>query len=530
MSLVQGSPATAAPRDTLRAVRPAAGNRDGSEVSSLSASRSTSRSASSFGEAYRRHAERLDRPMTRTADDARSGGPAGTPAGLGGSTGPIRREAEPVPSSAIRSDSRRGPRQSSAAEGAVTASDPAAHAARQASADPQAPSGDVPTALGVKAGITAEHVTVETAAPVEPTADTDPADASDPAGAAGAGVPASPLTTPAATPTVAAPSAPTAAADGSPVTSTATATPVPEIRSGAVPPTSGPTGPASAHPAAGALAPEAQGVAAGPLPGAGAVAVAPGTPVPVAADAGGVPSTAPTPAGAGAASAHSLPVGIHPVTDAAGQAAAGGTEAGGTDAGRTDAGQTAEPGTPAAAPQAGTTEQAGAPQLPPAARAELPLQQTPSVVVAPADAPAPARHAAPLPRQLGGPAFALAQAAAGAPGGTSTITVTVAPDDLGPITIRASLSPDGARIEFFSATDGGREALKQALPDLRREASSSGLSASLDLGTGTPDDPRDGARDHGPRHARTAEVRPAPAPPTWAARPAAGTSTLDLFA
>ncbi len=183
----------------------------------------------------------------------------------------------------------------------------------------------------------------------------------------------------------------------------------------------------------------------------------------------------------------------------------------------------------------GATEQAGAAPQPASGRADLPapVHQAPGgAVVGSADAAAaaPARPAAPpLPQQLGGHAFALAQSAADAPGGTSTITVTVAPDDLGPITIRASFTADGTRLEFFSSTDGGREALKQAMPDLRREASSSGLSASLDLGTGTPEDRSDGRRDEPSGRAAPAVHRPVQDTP-WTRSPAAGSSTLDLFA
>lgn len=195
-------------------------------------------------------------------------------------------------------------------------------------------------------------------------------------------------------------------------------------------------------------------------------------------------------------------------------------------------------GTGGAAPSAAVPDVPAAPAdagaVPPAAaRIEMPVAAQP-VAAAPGGATesqAPVRAGtAPLPQQLGAPAFALAQAAVDAPGGTSTITVTVAPDDLGPITIRASISADGTRLEFFSTTDGGRDALRQALPDLRREASSSGLSASLDLGTGTPDDGRDGPRDDRPRHAPPGGERPVPAPIPWTGRPAASSPTLDLFA
>lgn len=187
----------------------------------------------------------------------------------------------------------------------------------------------------------------------------------------------------------------------------------------------------------------------------------------------------------------------------------------------------------AAVPDVPAVSADAGPVPPAAARIEMPVAAQP-VAAAPgatAESQAPVRAGvAPLPQQLGAPAFALAQAAADTPGGTSTITVTVAPDDLGPITIRASISADGTRLEFFSTTDGGRDALRQALPDLRREASSSGLSASLDLGTGTPGDGRDGPRDDMPRHAPPGGEPPAPTPIPWTGRPAAGSPTLDLFA
>ncbi|WP_146065702.1 flagellar hook-length control protein FliK [Arthrobacter pityocampae] len=185
-----------------------------------------------------------------------------------------------------------------------------------------------------------------------------------------------------------------------------------------------------------------------------------------------------------------------------------------------------------------TTGQPGADLQPASGRVDLPAPAHPmsaGAVVGSSDASAaaPVRPAAaPLPQQLGGHAFVLAQSAADAPGGTSTITVTVAPDDLGPITIRASFTSDGTRLEFFSSTDTGREALKQALPELRREASSSGLSASLDLGTGTPGDHRDDHRD-GPFRSTTTTAPTARGTiqdSSWTRNPAAGSSALDLFA
>ena len=113
---------------------------------------------------------------------------------------------------------------------------------------------------------------------------------------------------------------------------------------------------------------------------------------------------------------------------------------------------------------------------PPAA----PPAATPTTATAPLT-PSPAPPAAavtqPLAAQMFRPLFSLA----GAADGNHTLTISVTPDDLGPVTVRAHVSADGIRIELFSPSDGGRDALRQIMTDLRRDLAASGISANLDL-------------------------------------------------
>ncbi len=61
------------------------------------------------------------------------------------------------------------------------------------------------------------------------------------------------------------------------------------------------------------------------------------------------------------------------------------------------------------------------------------------------------------------------------------MTVHVTPDALGPVTVRAHVGADGVRVELFAPTDGGRDALRAILPELRRDLTGAGLSGTLDL-------------------------------------------------
>ncbi|WP_156253701.1 flagellar hook-length control protein FliK [Pseudactinotalea terrae] len=126
------------------------------------------------------------------------------------------------------------------------------------------------------------------------------------------------------------------------------------------------------------------------------------------------------------------------------------------------------------------------------------LQPTPGTAAAAAPAaPAHPAPAAPLARQVGPELTALRTA----PAGEHTLTLSITPDELGPVTVKAHIGSDGIRIELF-APELGRDALRAILPDLRRDLAGGGLPhATLDLATdqrehGGAGDPRAGRRPH----------------------------------
>ncbi|MFB7250952.1 flagellar hook-length control protein FliK [Microbacterium sp. NPDC056234] len=79
--------------------------------------------------------------------------------------------------------------------------------------------------------------------------------------------------------------------------------------------------------------------------------------------------------------------------------------------------------------------------------------------------------------QVSAPIISLARA----PEGEHTITLTVSPENLGPVTIRAHLAAGAVHMELVSATDAGREALRSILTDLRRDLAAAMPSSSLSL-------------------------------------------------
>lgn len=114
---------------------------------------------------------------------------------------------------------------------------------------------------------------------------------------------------------------------------------------------------------------------------------------------------------------------------------------------------------------------------------------------APAAPPAPAAAQpafASLHRQLAGPVASLVAA----PDGGQTITVNVAPEGVGPVTVRAQLGADGMRVELSAPTDAGRDALRGLLPDLRRDLAAGG-AGSLTLAAGDGRDPGRSPGGHG---------------------------------
>ena len=116
----------------------------------------------------------------------------------------------------------------------------------------------------------------------------------------------------------------------------------------------------------------------------------------------------------------------------------------------------------------------------------------------PAAAPAPAQNT-PFASQLARPIFTLATAAPG----SHTMTISVTPDTLGPVTVRAHVSPDGIRVELFAPTDLGRDAIRAILPDLRKDLAGAGVGANLDLSSqNQPSDAGDRRGDTGSRPGR----------------------------
>jgi flagellar hook-length control protein FliK len=104
---------------------------------------------------------------------------------------------------------------------------------------------------------------------------------------------------------------------------------------------------------------------------------------------------------------------------------------------------------------------------------------TPSVAAAQAPAPAapPAPPAPPLATQLSQPIVALTRAASG----EHVVTLSVTPDNLGPVTVRAHVGSQGIRIELFAPNDLGRDALRGIMPELRRDLAGTGMNSNLQL-------------------------------------------------
>uniref|UniRef100_UPI003A80F084 flagellar hook-length control protein FliK n=1 Tax=unclassified Curtobacterium TaxID=257496 RepID=UPI003A80F084 len=136
----------------------------------------------------------------------------------------------------------------------------------------------------------------------------------------------------------------------------------------------------------------------------------------------------------------------------------------------------------------------------------------------------------PLQQQLSRPVFALAQAGPG----EHVVTVQVTPDALGPVTVRAHVTAHGMHVELFAASDAGRDAVRQVLPDLRRDAAGSALSTTLDLSSQNHPDARSGQDDRptpaGPRLDPGQEARPTPRAPGTAHTPTVRSVGLDVLA
>lgn len=277
---------------------------------------------------------------------------------------------------------------------------------------------------------------------------------------AGDGTAAEPIRASASGPgSVAVSAIPVAPAEAMPVTQTPGAAAVPvgavggagaEMQPAATRPAPTPANPAAgpttgAAAASGAVADAAVGAAAigsvaaaavAPTPAAGTTAIA--TPT-----AAAVPQAAATPAGVSA--------------DTSGGASSQGQN---SDQGQNNSGQLGMPGS-VAAPITPSSPQAPA-----------------AVYAAVAASQSDAAASAPLSTQIARPLFSLANAAHG----EHVMTISVTPDNLGPVTVRAHVGPEGVRVELFAPNDAGRDALRSIMADLKRDLAGSGMTgATLDL-------------------------------------------------
>ena len=133
-------------------------------------------------------------------------------------------------------------------------------------------------------------------------------------------------------------------------------------------------------------------------------------------------------------------------------------------------------------------------QLPP--NGQVPVGAQPAPVSQPAataptsaPAPVPAHQQLPFTAQVARPLFTLAQAKPG----EHVMTISVTPDNLGPVTVRAHVTGEGVRVELFAPNEAGRDALRAIMADLKRDLASTGMNANLDLSNqNRPNDDRPG--------------------------------------
>lgn len=111
----------------------------------------------------------------------------------------------------------------------------------------------------------------------------------------------------------------------------------------------------------------------------------------------------------------------------------------------------------------------------------IPAPQTAAPAVTPGGAP---ESAAATPRAVAAQVSPVVVSIAQRPAGTHQLTMTVNPESLGPVTVRAHISPRGeVQVELLGATDAGRDALRTIAADLRRDLAAVMPSATLSLST-----------------------------------------------
>jgi hypothetical protein len=106
----------------------------------------------------------------------------------------------------------------------------------------------------------------------------------------------------------------------------------------------------------------------------------------------------------------------------------------------------------------------------------------PAPEAAEAAAPAPAQAQAPdMHKQLAPRITRLVTSG----DGQHQITVRVDPEEFGPVRVVANISGDDVSVVLHASNEQGREALRVAMADLRRDLEATGLRGSLDLATGS---------------------------------------------
>jgi flagellar hook-length control protein FliK len=67
------------------------------------------------------------------------------------------------------------------------------------------------------------------------------------------------------------------------------------------------------------------------------------------------------------------------------------------------------------------------------------------------------------------------------------LTLTVSPDAVGPVTVRAHITGDTMRVELSAPTAQGTDALKSMLPDLKRDLAQGGMNSALTISSSSAD-------------------------------------------
>ncbi|MFN3865162.1 MAG: flagellar hook-length control protein FliK [Demequina sp.] len=122
------------------------------------------------------------------------------------------------------------------------------------------------------------------------------------------------------------------------------------------------------------------------------------------------------------------------------------------------------------------------------------------------------------------------------PHGEHVLTVTVNPEHFGPVKVVVHITADGASVQLLSPTEAGREALRAALADLRRDLAATGMDAELELGA-THDDaherqdarPGDGGSRLDSRNRVTLPEALVPATTSTTATGPIGSQGVDLY-